>query len=260
MVHQIGEGFIVQTDRPDKLLDWQYSFFHDIIFLNKQFNIEVQLTNQRNMDKRTIFYWGKLFLDGIKQGEDYKNLAKVITVNLLDFEYINLEKFHTKYHLWEDEEKQYILTDLIEIHFIELPKFNRLTQKDFEGNPLHRWLKFLDQNTSEEELKELSEMDQTIKQAEEKLEFLSSDAETIALYRAREATLHERANMINSAKEEGREEGLAEGEMKGILKGKLEIARNMLAVGLAIPLVIKMTGLNETDIARLQSELKESSH
>jgi predicted transposase/invertase (TIGR01784 family) len=70
--------------------------------------------------------------------------------------------------------------------------------------------------------------------------------------------------MINSAKEEGREEGrkkgLAEGEMKGVLKGKLETARNMLAEGLAIPLVIKMTGLNETDIARLQSELKESSH
>jgi predicted transposase/invertase (TIGR01784 family) len=37
-----------------------------------QLNIEVQLTNQHNMDKRTIFYWGKLFLDGIKQGEDYK--------------------------------------------------------------------------------------------------------------------------------------------------------------------------------------------
>jgi hypothetical protein len=45
-------------------------------------------------------------------------------------------------------------------------------------------------------------MDQTIKNAEAKLELLSSDAETIALYRAREATLHERANMINSAKEE----------------------------------------------------------
>ena len=26
-----------------------------------QFDIEVQLTNQHNMDKRTLFYWGKLF-------------------------------------------------------------------------------------------------------------------------------------------------------------------------------------------------------
>jgi hypothetical protein len=38
---------------------------------------------------------------------------------------------------------------------------------------------------------------------EAKLESLSSDAKTIALYRAREAALHKRANMINSAKAEG---------------------------------------------------------
>ena len=52
---------------------------------------------QINIEKRTIVYWGKLFLDGIKQGEDCKNLAKVITVNLLDFEYRKLEKFHTNF-------------------------------------------------------------------------------------------------------------------------------------------------------------------
>jgi predicted transposase/invertase (TIGR01784 family) len=204
-----------------------------------QLNIEVQLTNQHNMDKRTIFYWGKLFLDGIKQGEDYSKLAKVITVNLLDFEYLKLDRFHTKYHLWEDEEKQYLLTDLIEIHFVELPKFIRLAQKDLKGNPLHRWLKFLDKNTSAEELKELSEMDQAIKNAEAKLEYLSSDAETVALYRAREATLHERANMINSAKEEA----------------NLKTAGNLLLMGISIQDIAKATGL---DIAQIK-ELKKNS-
>jgi predicted transposase/invertase (TIGR01784 family) len=95
-------------------------------------------------------------------------------------------------------------------------------------------------------------MDQNIIQAEAKLEYLSSDAETIALYRAREATLHERANMINSAKEEGREEGRSE--------EKLETARNMLAEGLALPLIIKITGLTQADITKLQMELKDSVH
>jgi hypothetical protein len=86
------------------------------------------------------------------------------------------------------------------LDFIELPKFERLAPKDFISNPLHRWLKFLDQKTSEEELKELTEMDQVIKSATEKLEYLSSDPETIALYRAREDALHERANMIQLGK------------------------------------------------------------
>jgi predicted transposase/invertase (TIGR01784 family) len=220
-----------------------------------QIDIEVQLTNQHNMEKRTIYYWGKLFLDGIKQGEDYINLAKVITVNILDFEYLKLDRFHTKYHLWEDADKEYLLTDLMEIHFIELPKFERLTEKDFKGNPLHRWLKFLDKKTSEEELKELSEMDQVIKSAEAKLAYLSSDPETIVLYRAREDALHERANMINSAKAEGREEGLAEGENKGILKGKLAMAKNFLLMGMTAETVAKAAELPLEKIIEIQESL-----
>ncbi len=43
-------------------------------------------------------------------------------------------------------------------------------------------------------------MDSAIKRAEKKLEYLSSDAETLALYKAREDSLHERTNMISSAK------------------------------------------------------------
>jgi len=155
-----------------------------------QLNIEVQLTNQHNMEKRTMFYWGKLFLEGIKQGDDYINLTKVITINILDFNFLDLEKFHSKYHLWEDGEQSYLLTDLIEIHFLEMPKFRALKEKNLRENALHRWLKFFDKMLPEEELKELIEMDSAIKRAEKKLEYLSSDAEALTLYRAREDSLH----------------------------------------------------------------------
>jgi predicted transposase/invertase (TIGR01784 family) len=111
------------------------------------------------MDKRTLFYWGKLFLEGIKQGEDYVKLAKVITVNILNFNFLGVPKFHSQYHLWEDDEENYLLTDLIEIHFIELPKFKLFAPKDIKKNPLHRWLKFFDKKISEEELKELMALD-----------------------------------------------------------------------------------------------------
>lgn len=58
-----------------------------------QIDIEVQINNQKNMDKRTLFYWGKLFLEGIKQGEDCLKLAKVITVNILDFDFFLFPNF-----------------------------------------------------------------------------------------------------------------------------------------------------------------------
>lgn len=98
----------------------------------EQIDIEVQLTNQSNMDKRTLFYWGKLYLEGIKQGEDYRNLNKVITINILDFNFLETKNYHSSFHLWEDVEKDYMLTDLVEIHFIELPKFRSLENKNYK--------------------------------------------------------------------------------------------------------------------------------
>jgi predicted transposase/invertase (TIGR01784 family) len=208
-----------------------------------QVDIEVQLTNQHNMDKRTLFYWGKLFLEGIGQGDDYIKLTKVITINILDFDFLDIAKFHSKYHLWEDEEEKYLLTDLIEIHFIELPKFRQLKSKNLKENALHRWLKFFDKMLSEEELKELVEMDSAIKRAEMKLEYLSSDEEALALYRAREDSLHERANMISSAKIEGK------------IEGKMEVAKNLLNKNLAEDLVSETTGLPLEQIRKIKSEL-----
>lgn len=212
-----------------------------------QLDIEVQLTNQHNMDKRTMFYWGKLFLEGIKKGEDYINLSKVITINILDFNFLDIEKFHSKYHLWEDEEQNYLLTDLIEIHFIEMPKFRRFNNKDLKGNALHRWLKFFDKMLSEDELQELIEMDNAIKRAEKKLEYLSSDRKALDLYRAREDSLHERANMISSAKAEGRAEGRAE----GVTAGTLKVAKNMIASGFDIEAISKFTEISIDELKKL---------
>ena len=49
----------------------------------EEIDIEVQIANQNNMDKRTLFYWSKLYLEGIQKGEDYKTLSKVIILLIL---------------------------------------------------------------------------------------------------------------------------------------------------------------------------------
>ncbi len=207
-------------------------------------DIEVQLTNQHNMEKRTMFYWGKLFLEGIKSGDEYINLSKVITINLLDFDYLDIERFHSKYHLWEDTEESYLLTDLIEVHFIEMPKFRRYKGKDLKSNALHRWLTFFDDMLSEEELKELMKMDSAIKRAEVKLEHLSSDRKTIELYNARQDSLHERANMISSAKTEGR------------MEERVEVAKKLLTLNVPISVVSESTGLTLEQIEEIEKSLK----
>lgn len=220
-----------------------------------QIDIEVQLTNQYNMDKRTLFYWGRLFNEKIAKGEDYNKLEKVITINILDFEYIELEKFHTKFHLWEDGEKHYMLTDLVEIHFIEVPKFNKMENKNLKGDKLQRWLTFLNKDVPEEKLKELMEMDKDIKRAEKRLEYLSSDKETIEIYKAREKSLHERANMINGARKEGEKIGEQRGIQRGIQKRDIELIRNSLENGLTLDLISSITGRSIEEIKEIKKQL-----
>ena len=166
-------------------------------------DIEVQLTDQGNMDKRTLFYWGKMYLENIKQGEDYTSLEKVITINILDFDYLKTESYQSSFHLWEDIEKNYMLTDMVEIHFLELPKFRRKKNKNYKDSAIERWLAFLEKDIPETTLRELMDLEPAIEKAEKRIEYLSSDEETMNTYWERERSLHERANMINSAEQRG---------------------------------------------------------
>lgn len=200
-------------------------------------DIEVQLTDQGNMDKRTLFYWGKMYLENIKQGQDYTSLEKLITINILDFEFLGTENYQSSFHLWEDIEKDYMLTDVVEIHFLELPKFRNKKDKDFRENAIERWLMFLEKDTPEATLKELISMDTAIEKAEQKIEYLSSDEEAMRIYYERERSLHERANMISSAEE----------------RKAVEIARNLLDV-LDNETIALKTGLDIEEIKDLRDK------
>ena len=61
-------------------------------------------------------------------------------------------------------------------------------------------------------------LDAAIEKAEQKIEYLSSDEETMRIYYERERSLHERANMISSAEERGKNDKA------------IEIAKNLLDV------------------------------
>lgn len=207
----------------------------------EQVDIEVQLTDQDNMDKRTLFYWGKLYLEGIKQGEDYRKLTKVITINLLDFKFLETKGYHSSFHLWEDREKEYMLTDLVEIHFIELPKFREAQNKENENEALKRWLTFLQKDVSREVLEELMEMEPAIKMAEEKLDYLSSDPETIELYKAREYSAHERANLLST----------------GMKRAKLDMAKKLLDKGMDIDMIVEITELPIEQVEKLREGIEK---
>jgi predicted transposase/invertase (TIGR01784 family) len=191
---------------------------------NTKVNIEVQLRNVGNMDKRSLFYWSREYIKGIEAGQDYRELPAVIAINIIDFEFLEIEEVHTSFHLREDRHKDYVLTDALEIHFIDMIKFRRLREKDIMNNEFHRWLTFFDKKTDSKTIKKIINMDTAIKKAQEKIIHVSRDKEVLRAYQMREMALSDFTSGMNSARREGiaigERRGIAIGEQRGIAIGE----------------------------------------
>jgi predicted transposase/invertase (TIGR01784 family) len=160
-------------------------------------NIEVQLKDLHNMDRRSLFYWGKQYVKDIEAGDDYRLLPNVIAINIVNFDFVSLDDFHTSFHLREDRNADYILTDAIEIHFINMVRFRRLKNRDIKTNELVRWLTYLDATTPPEIIEEVISMDTAIQQTDERYNFLSQDKETRRQYDLRQIGQMDWNNVVN---------------------------------------------------------------
>ena len=197
-------------------------------------NVEVQLINRYNMINRTLFYWSRLYSGQIRRGSNYKDLRKTITINILNFDYIDDSNYHTIYHLHEDESEK-MLTDILEIHFVEIPKF--IEQSPELNNNLNRWLTFL--TKPQEGIKEgIEVVEPAIRKAITVLDMLSRDPETVRLAELRMKRILDEKSMIEGAKEEGREEAMR------------ELAKSLLDV-LDIEIIAAKTGLSIDEVKQL---------
>ena len=186
-------------------------------------NIEVQLADQGNMERRSLYYWSREFVGGINSGQNYAELPEVIAVNIIDFEFMpSVDEIQTSFHLWEDRHKDKMLTDALEMHFVNMFKFRRIKEPDIINNPLHRWLAFFSRETDESTMKQIIDMDKAIEKAHKKVVFVSCDAETLHVYHMRELAEMDRVCGVNYARREGITIGEKRGEQRGIALGKQE--------------------------------------
>lgn len=168
---------------------------------NERINIEIQLRNERNMVKRTLYYWSKMYEEQLEEGKDYSTLNKTVCINILNFDYLKNSKFHSRFRL-KDTDNGCELTDVIEIHFIEIPK---LDDNSDEKDLLSAWGEFL-KNPDSEKVRMLEDNIKEIKDAKDELIKISADKKQRMLYDMRQKALHDEANAIITAKQEGEKE------------------------------------------------------
>jgi predicted transposase/invertase (TIGR01784 family) len=200
-------------------------------------NIEIHLKNEYNMVKRSLYYLSKMYEEQLNEGEDYSKLCRTICINILNFKYLNTESFHTGYRLKEIETNEE-LTDIIEMHFIEIPKLKDNTD---EKDMLVAWTEFL-KNPESEKVRSLELTVEEIRQAKDKLIKMSNDTVQREIYEMRAKILKDKVSALNKAKEEGIQQG-EKNKAIAIAKNLLDVLDDetiSLKTGLLIEEVVKL--------------------
>ena len=205
-------------------------------------NIEIQLKNEYNMIKRSLYYWSKLYSEQLTEGEDYSILKRTICINILNFKYLKTRKFHSAYRLKEIYSNEE-LTDVAEIHFIEIPK---LEDGSDEKDMLVPWIEFL-KDPESEKVRNLEMSIEEIRQAKDELIKMSNDDTQRELYEMRAKTLKDKISALNEAERKGIQKGIQEGEKKKAI----EIAKSLLDV-LDVQTISLKTGLSVDEINKLK--------
>lgn len=200
-------------------------------------NIEIQLKDEYNMIKRSLYYWSKLYEGQLESGENYQKLSRTICINLLDFNLLNHSNFHSVYRL-KDCRTNEELTDVMELHFIELKKMKDVQRVEDVKSKLEAWLYFINQPDSEL-VQELEKVEIEIKEAKAELVRLSGDRKERERYEKRRES---RLNEVSA---------LAYAEEKGVKRRNIEIAKNLLDV-LDNETISLKTGLPIEEVEKLR--------
>lgn len=209
-------------------------------------DIEIQIFPSQYMSERTLFYWAKMYTSQIETGQTYDRLKKCITINILDFTMIDQNKLHNIFHLWEDE-SPYKLSDVLEIHFLELPKLKQLQEMKDADDPALEWLLFLSEE-SKEGMQMLAEKNKQIERAYEILQQVSQSKEHRQVYEARQAELMDQRTREKTAREEGIKQALQ------------ATAIRLFKLGMETDMVEQATGLSKEEIIEIQIQLDKKRH
>ena len=214
-------------------------------------NIEMQLTNKKNLIKRMLYYWSKQYTKELKKGEDYKQLKRTIVILIADFEIEELKnvKYHSKWNIIEENERKYILTEDLEFHIIQLSKMYKLNAEGKEKK-LIEWLYFLN-NPESKEVQGYMEKNENMRQAKEKLDNMSDDKVVRRLAELREKAILDEREAEYTGYSKGMKDGVQQGIEQGTTQAKKEIASKMKQKGAKVEEIMEITGMKKEEIEEL---------
>lgn len=209
----------------------------------RQFVVEMQMAWTDAFKQRVLFNASKAYVSQAEMGYKYEDLQPVYSLNLVNdiFEKDLKECIHN-YRIVHDKHTKKVIEGL-RFTFIELPKFQPHTMKEKRMTIL--WLRFLTEinDKTKEVPTELLENPEISKALEEVKISAFTDDELRAYEKFWDRVSSEKSLMEGSYKD-----GMQDGEKQ---KAK-EIAKNLLALHVALGTIVEATGLSKEEIEKLK--------
>ena len=196
-----------------------------------RYHIEMQVTSTATIGRRLVYYACSQVSGQLGRGQDYLEIRPVYTICFLDgLLWRESPLGHHRFRLHSPETGK-SLGEVLEVHVLEMPRYNA-TEEDLAGlGQLARWIYWLRhaQRYGAAELRALFP-GPGFQRAIDVVEGIAMKTEDRALYESRLRAERDRLWLRNSALVEGRQEGLQEGLEKGLLLGRITAYRKQLGL------------------------------
>lgn len=245
--------------------------------------IEVQLTRQMDYLKRILYGACKAITEHIRIGDDYENVKKVYSISILycdygvgdDYVYRGQTVFkgiHTGGNLKVSMRENGTIVEHLprtifpEYYIIRLTKYDKIPE-----NPLDEWMTYLKTGVVREDTDTPG-----LQEVKKKLDYLNmteserrsydiymdnvlQEKDAIDTARNEGIAIGEKKGLdagIAIGEERGREEGIVIGEKREREKVILEMAKNLIVLGMDDEVICKTTNLSLSQIAELRNNVE----
>ena len=193
---------------------------------NAVVNIEMTISQTKDYEKRTMYYWAGIYHNQKIKGYSYSSLKKTISINVLAYKAYSHKDYHSVYVLYDKNHDRKI-EDVLEIHFFELPKImsDPLTEQEKKQT---MWLETISAD-SKSEMRAVCDKyrNEYVTKCARVVTEMNADGEFKQALQARHEAEIERGAMLYDARQDGIAEGLIKGELNGRTADLVRIMKKM---------------------------------
>ena len=216
--------------------------------------VDVEIQNSMYKDdqvKRSIYYATTLAHNALTSGDQYALLPHIYQIQFMNFTVVRDKRLHHSY-VFKERKDHAELSDIIQIHYIELPKIDDALGKPAdELSELEFWVMLImayEKPEAWQLLTTLAARKEEMDMAQALLKTMSRDQQEWENQFGYERFIHDCISREQYAYTQGEQRGIEQGEYKRAL----EAARRMLNYGDSVEKIADITQLSIEEIRQLQ--------